>query len=86
MLRVQDKLHHGNKVYNYFTRRHWNFVKNNILQVREELTEKDRQTFKLTNKGLNPADFFREAQLCARWYLMKEDPSNLPTARFRLKM
>jgi len=58
-------------------------VSNNILRVREELSEEDKNIFKLTNAGLIFEQYYESAVLFGRWYLLKEDPADIPKARSR---
>ena len=86
MIRVQRKIRDGAKTLSYFARREWNFVKTNVLKLREELSEEDRKVFKLTNSELDLEEYIVNMNKVSRWYIMKDDLANLPTARRRFKM
>lgn len=86
MVRVQQKLYRGINVFHYFGSHDWKFAKNNILELRKELSEEDKKVFRLTNHGIFNEEFFLNSVLVARHYLLKEDPATLPAARRRLKV
>lgn len=86
LVHVHKKLHHGLKVLQYFTTRQWIFVKENIVNLKNHLSENDKHTFIMTSKGLNQEEFMLNSVLITRHYLLKENPNSISKCKRRLKM
>ncbi|XP_014261584.1 putative fatty acyl-CoA reductase CG5065 [Cimex lectularius] len=84
MLKVQKKIQDGLEVLQYFTTRQWQFSNDNILRMRESLSQNDKEVFNLDFERVEVDPYLTSCILGARQYLLKEDLKSLPRCRRNL--
>lgn len=80
MVQVYKKIHRFCDVIYYFTQGHWRFSNNNVQQLWNKLTPKDKELFFFDMSDLDWSNVIKMSILGIRTYLMKEDPSTIPAA------
>ncbi|XKL69644.1 hypothetical protein PGB90_007413 [Kerria lacca] len=86
MVRVQQKIHDGLRVLQYFTTHQWKFRNTKLLELRESMNESDKEAFSLAMETINPELYMIDCVLGARHYCLKEDPASIPKCRRNMKM
>ncbi|KAL1109971.1 hypothetical protein AAG570_014080 [Ranatra chinensis] len=84
MVRVQRKLQKALACLEFFTTNEFRFSNDNTLQLLGALRAKDRQTFDFDLAGLDWTAYLQTYIMGTRTYIMKDDPSTLPSARAHL--
>lgn len=80
MLQVYKKIHRFCDVIYYFTNGHWYFTNNNVQNLWKKLSPQDQEIFFFNMGDLNWSEVINLSMFGIRTYLMKEDPSTIPTA------
>lgn len=73
-------------MFEYYTTKAWNF--SNLLgaEIREDLNERERQTYKVDGEDLDLRDYLRNCLLCIRRNILKETDDMIPAAKRNMKM
>lgn len=86
MVRVQQKIHDGLRVLQYFTTHQWKFRNTKLLALRETMSESDKREFSLAMETVDPESYMIDCILGARHYCLKEDPASIPKCRRNIRM
>ncbi|XP_059061571.1 putative fatty acyl-CoA reductase CG5065 [Achroia grisella] len=81
MVKMQKRINYGLEVLQYYTTKEWYFKNDNLLALRQKISDEDDKTF-YTDVGLiDWSQYIRDYIQGARHYCVKEDPATLPKAR-----
>lgn len=86
MVRIQRRISTGLEVLQYFTMRQWRFRNERAVSVEDNMSERDKEIFYITNTKYDIEKYMLDCILGARQYCMKEPLSSLPKARRHMKM
>lgn len=86
MVRIQQRIHDGLRVLQYFTVHQWTFLNRKLLQLRSSMSAIDQEIFDLNLEEIDPKLYMMDCILGARQYCMKEDLSTIPRCRKRMKV
>lgn len=81
MVRVQQKIHDGLELLQFFTTRNWKFSSERFLSIHEGLDEREKKTFHINFKIMSVKQYLTHCILGTRQYCMKEDLKSLPRCR-----
>ncbi|XP_052738718.1 fatty acyl-CoA reductase 1 [Bicyclus anynana] len=85
MVKIQRRIYIGNLAVQYFVLQQWTFTNNNIVELREKIKEEDRDHFYYLMETLDPYEFFKNACIGGKEYILNEKMENLPKAKAHLK-
>lgn len=86
MIRLQTRIHNGLELLQFFTIRQWIFKSDNFLEIVRSVKGADKETFPIELENIDLEEYFKNALLGARQYLMKEPLSSLPRCRIQQKI
>lgn len=86
MVRIQQRIHDGLRVLQYFTTHQWRFKNTKLIELRESTCPADRKIFTLDFEAVDPGPYLVDCVLGARKYCMKEDPASIPKCRRNIKI
>lgn len=86
LTRLTSKLHHGYEILKPFTTVQYTCSNENFVEAFEELTDEDKRRFHFDVRHLNWTEAFKDAYYGARSKILKEDPSNVPAALFKMRI
>lgn len=69
----------------YFTTNEWKFHVENMFTLMEQMSAEDRQTFNFDVRSIDWPSYIETYTLGTRQYILKDNPSTLPTARRHLR-
>lgn len=69
----------------YFITQEWKFINDKTANLENMLAPSDQQNFTYGRSGINPYEYFKNAMLGGRQYLLKEDISTMPQARLHTR-
>lgn len=84
-VRLYDRVHKIFKGYEYFTTHQWRFISENFIQLHDQLSEKDKQTFYFDVRQIDWTSYMEDNVLGTRRFILNDDHSTLPAARKNLK-
>ncbi|ALC42317.1 CG30427 [Drosophila busckii] len=85
MVHVQNKIAVGLEMLQFFTTRSWDFKSTRFEQIYKDISEKDRQIFKINTNDVDDYEYMKISILGGRQYVMKEPLTSLPKARIQLR-
>eukprot|EP00731_Ephydatia_muelleri_P006211 Em0003g459a len=85
MLKVYRKLEVAVECLSYFIEHGWVWKANNCLSLLSLMTEEDKETFYFDVRNLDWEQYVETFCAGTKYYLLKEDPANLPKARKQIK-
>lgn len=77
MTKITQKMQHGYEILKPFTTNQWNFHSNNVVQLSDSLTNKDRGLFKFDMRDFDWKDQARKTYHGGRTMILKEEPTEL---------
>lgn len=86
-MKVQRRVYNANTALYTFIMNEWTFINNKFIVLDSKLHPNDKEDFACVEAGeqIEVYEFFRNAILGARQYLLKEDNSTLPQAKIHAK-
>ena len=85
MVRLVKLMHRAFDMLGYFARREWSFPCNNLFSLLDQMSPADQKTFYMDVRKVNWRNYIHDFYMGIRRYLLKEDDSNIPDARKRMK-
>lgn len=86
MVHVQNKIHVGLYVLQFFTMRSWDFKSENFKNLYKRLSPEEKDIFNMDTEAVDTTPYLKNVILGGRQYCLKEPLSSLPRARIHLKM
>lgn len=86
LVRITRKMHHAFDILKPFTNNEWKWHADNIVEVQKQLTDTDNRLFFNDVGQVSMLDYCYLCWFGCRRYILKEDDSNIPKARKRMKM
>ncbi|KAG9511395.1 Fatty acyl-CoA reductase 1 [Fragariocoptes setiger] len=83
VVKAVNKMHHANRVFDFFCSNQWSFTTDNVGTVIGLLNKTDTHLFNFNIKTVDWKDYARLSWLGCRRYILKEDDSTLDQARKR---
>lgn len=83
---IYQKVHRTTAALEHFTMNEWIYKTENFRALNEELSSQDKQTFLIDVKQIDWPSYMENYVLGVRHYLLKEDPSTIGSAKFRLDL
>ncbi|XP_046382883.1 fatty acyl-CoA reductase 1-like isoform X2 [Ischnura elegans] len=84
--RLHRRIYTANKAVKYYLLHQWKFHSKAFIELNRELIlEKDRELFALDISAIDKVEYFRNAILGGRRYLLNEPDSTLPAAKANLQ-
>lgn len=83
MVRIQNKIHDGLELLQFFTTREWIFESGKFLQLYKDLSPYDKTQFPMDFYHHSVDEYLEDCIKGARQYCMKEDPKTLPRCRIQ---
>lgn len=81
MIRIQNKIHDGLELLQFFATRPWNFASERFLALPSGMTELENQLFPMDFELYSVDEYLKHCVLGARQYCMKEDLKSLTRCR-----
>lgn len=81
---VYEKVHRSIEALEHFTTNEWTWRTDNFEKLINSQNEIDREKFFIDLQRLNWKSYMENYILGVRYYLLREDPSTIPTARKKL--
>ncbi|XP_015921823.1 putative fatty acyl-CoA reductase CG5065 [Parasteatoda tepidariorum] len=85
MMRVYQKVHKATSCLEFFTTRDWKFSCNNMVMLNDAMSQEDKENFFVDIRTLDWPYFWENHVLGCRKFILKEDPSTIPSARKNLR-
>ncbi|XP_066990935.2 fatty acyl-CoA reductase 1 [Anabrus simplex] len=85
LLKIQRRIFNAILCLTYFTCNDWKFENHQIIELSKFIRPEDEQDFQFMEENLDEVEFFRDATIGCRLYLLKEGSESLPAARRHLK-
>lgn len=86
MCRVQRRIQKGFDVFEYYANNQWDFVNENIKEVRDKFNAREHNKYYLYGDDIDVYEYFETCVKAARIYILKELPETLPAARRHIRM
>lgn len=86
MCRVQQRIQKGFEVFEYYANNQWDFVNNNIKEIRDKLNAREYQSYFLHGDDIDLYEYFESCVRAARIYILNEPPETLPAARRHVRI
>ncbi|KAG7214156.1 hypothetical protein KM043_001507 [Ampulex compressa] len=86
MCRVQRRINKGFEMFEYYANNQWDFVNQNLTEVRDKFNRTEYDLYQLHGNDLNIDAYFEDCIRAARIYILKEMPDTLPSARRHLRV
>lgn len=80
ILQVYKKIHKFCDIIGYFATNEWHFSNDNVQRLWQRLDEGDKRIFFFNMDDINWDEFLKDGIYGLRTYLMKDDPSTIPSA------
>jgi Male sterility protein len=80
MVKVQDRIEKGMDVLGYYANNQWNFDNEVQCIFRERLNDLEEDRYKVNSRGVDIRDYFYQAGLGVRRYILKTPDEMLPAA------
>lgn len=81
LLKIQRKIHIAITALEYFTTNEWKFINNNCVMLEKKLHKSDIKDFSYGMDTIDVHQYFIDAILGIKYYLLKEDPSSMEHAK-----
>lgn len=85
-MKIQRRIIHGYKIFEYYTNRKWVFRKNNLIQARNSLNSAEKLMFSLDASGFDAKDYFTNCIWGARRYILKEPDESVSRSKKIIKL
>ncbi|CAH2211078.1 fatty acyl-CoA reductase 1-like [Pararge aegeria] len=85
VLKIQRRIYSANVALQLFLTKEWTFSNKNYLSLRSKIKEVDKQHFFYIMENIDIREYFKDAIIGARRYLLHEKDENLPKARVHYK-
>lgn len=76
----------GSKVLEYYTSFNWIFDNECVMDARRWLNSHELSKYTLSAEGINIKEYFVNASLGARRYIIKEPDENIPKSLRKMKL
>lgn len=83
---IYQKVHRTTAALEFFTTNQWIYRTENFQALNEELSPEDKVQFLIDVKQIDWADYMHKYVLGIRHFLLKEDPSTIASAKFKLDL
>lgn len=77
---MYKKIHKFCDIIGYFATNEWHFSNDNVQRLWQRLDEGDKRIFFFNMDDINWDEFLKDGIYGLRTYLMKDDPSTIPSA------
>ncbi|CAH0712827.1 unnamed protein product, partial [Brenthis ino] len=85
LVKLQRRIYSANLALHYYVTQQWTFTNTNILELRKKIKALDRNSFYYEMEKINQEDYFRNACIGGKKYILKEKMENLPKAKAHMK-
>lgn len=85
MVTIQKKLSKAVECLEYFTTNQWRFSDDNVRDLFNHMSIKDRENFQVDVCDINWDVYFEKYVLGLRSFLRKQSPKTLPSMRSKMK-
>ncbi|KAL1463130.1 hypothetical protein WDU94_014913 [Cyamophila willieti] len=86
LVKIQERIHHGFEVFEYYTNNEWEFKNENLHSTRSKRNAREMLQYCVENDNVDIVQYFEKAVHCARYFLMKETPDTLQSAKRMMKV
>lgn len=86
LVRIQERIHRGFDVFEYYTNNEWEFINTNLHNTRAKRNAREQLQYCVENDNVDIVKYFEKATYAARIFLMKESPESLQDARKKMKV
>ncbi|XP_063923664.1 fatty acyl-CoA reductase 1-like [Zophobas morio] len=86
LFQIQRRIQKGSEVFEYYTNKAWNFSNMKLLEISAQMSESERNRYKLEGEGIDLDDYFRNCVLSVRRNNLKETDDTLPKAKRHMKI
>lgn len=84
MIKIQAKLAKAVECLEYFTTHQWRFNDDNVRNLFNDMSLKDRENFQFDVCDINWDVYFEKYILGLRGFLCKQNPKTLPSSRSKM--
>ncbi|XP_050358525.1 fatty acyl-CoA reductase 1-like [Nymphalis io] len=81
LVKVQRRIYVANLALQYFVTQQWTFTNKNILELRSRIKNEDKVPFYYEMETIIPEEFFRNACIGGKEFILNERMENLPKAK-----
>ncbi|XP_033223503.1 putative fatty acyl-CoA reductase CG5065 [Belonocnema kinseyi] len=86
MCRVHRRIKKGFEVFEYYANNQWDFVNDNLINIRDKLNPREKVKYLLHGDDLDLDEYFETCIRAARIYILNEPPETLPAARRHMRV
>lgn len=83
MIKIYNKIHKYSSVISYFATQSWNFKSENVNNLCNRMSDKDKQLFFCNLKELKWSEFFMFYCRGIRLHIVKDTEDTIPEAKVR---
>ncbi|CAH2217266.1 jg26349, partial [Pararge aegeria aegeria] len=81
LLKLHRRIYTANIALEYFSTQQWKFTNQNIIDLRGKIKAEDQNHFFYVMETINPLEFFKNACIGAKEFILKESMENLTKAK-----
>nr|XP_026483536.1 fatty acyl-CoA reductase 1-like [Vanessa tameamea] len=81
LVKLQRRIYVANLALQYFVTQQWTFINKNILELRSRIKEQDKVPFFYEMETIIPEEYFRNACIGGKEFILNEKMENLPKAK-----
>ncbi|XP_076256452.1 putative fatty acyl-CoA reductase CG5065 [Rhynchophorus ferrugineus] len=86
LIKVNQKLHKGQEMFEFYTTKAWNFKTDFVLSVRRRMNSKEKSNYKVDAEGIDIPKYLEKCMLYSRREIFKETDDMLPAAKRNMKI
>lgn len=83
---IYQKVHRTTAALEYFTNNEWIYRADNFRALNDAMTDQDRNRFQIDVRRIDWPSYMENYVLGIRHFLLREDPSTIDAAKFRLDL
>lgn len=80
-MKIQRRIYIANIALHYYVTQQWTFTNQNIIELRSKLKDEDIDHFYYEMETIDPEEFFRNACIGGKEYILNERMENLQKAK-----
>ncbi|XP_039751755.1 fatty acyl-CoA reductase 1-like [Pararge aegeria] len=85
LVKLQRRIYTANIALKYFVTQQWTFTNENIIELRGKIKKDDQDHFFYEMENINPVEFFKNACIGGKVFILNESMENLAKAKVHFK-
>ncbi|KAB0791638.1 hypothetical protein PPYR_03438 [Photinus pyralis] len=79
--KIQQRITRGSDMLEYYANNRWEFKRDGLLAVRDSLTQREMELYKLNEQGMDLDEYLYNCTHAARLYMFNEGDETIPAAK-----